>query len=105
MFDQLVEIETELLKRFAERCAAVEAEKIHGKLGSDEELRRQIADGPRLVLIVVVRGLDPAIQQPVPDRVGNGEIPVVGRSDFRKLALKVKKVIEEVAFDVLDVQS
>src|SRR5262249_27006476 len=58
----------------------VNVEQIAAQLRADEKFRRQVADDPSPGPAGASEGLDPVVHHAIANCVGNGHVPIVGRS-------------------------
>ena len=98
-FDERLEIEPELSHCGARVVLQAEVEEVVAELGPDQELGRQVRHGAALMREVGVRGVKPALQHSVANRVREREVVIVGRGDRIELGQARVEVGQEITDD------
>ena len=95
LVEQVVEVQPQFLHRLAGRVGQAEIDQVVAQMRAHQEFGREIGDGSRAALLVLVGGRDPALQQPVADGVGQCQVVVGLGRQRRELALRVEQVVQE----------
>ena len=82
-----------------------EVEQAVAQQPADQELHRQVVDPLGVGLVIVPRGLHPAIDKPVPDAVGRCGEPVATGSGARVLTHRVNQTFQKGPFEGFRVQA
>jgi len=95
LFDQDVEIDSELAHGLLCFVEDAEIDEVVGEVRPGEELGREIADDADILSLVVADSRDPALDKAVADRVRESHVKVVDSGAFAGTTLNEEQVIEE----------
>lgn len=101
---QFQKIQSQFLDRLARLVVDAEVDEIVAEMSAEQEFGGQVADRAGALFGVGGGGADPAVQEPIADRVGQSEVVVVHGRQGRKLALAEEQMIQKRALDDVFVQ-
>ena len=99
LFQQLFESNAELGHRLPGMFPDAEVDERVAEVRPWQELGRHVADGAHLARVIGGTGIDPALEQPIADRVGERHVLVVLGRDRGKSGLQAEEIAEEIASD------
>ena len=103
--DDVVQSQAQSVQRVADRLHHAQIGEAVGHQAADQELQRQVVNPLGVGLVIVPRGLHPAIDKPIPDAVSRCGEPVATGGGSRVLTHRVNQTFQKGPFEGFRVQA